>query len=53
MWDMWGNSYDYDALDYLEGRCMDNVIEDGKQCYPVYDEDDYPFPSVPEDEAEE
>lgn len=44
------SDYDYDALNYLEGRCMDSAIEDGKQCYPVYDEDDYPFPSAPEDE---
>ena len=28
---MWWD--DYDALDYLEGRCMDYAEEDGKQCY--------------------
>ena len=30
MWD----DYQWDALDYLEGRCMDYVDEDGKECYP-------------------
>lgn len=31
------DDYDWAALDWLEGRCMDNVEEDGKECYP--DED--------------
>lgn len=36
----WDEDYSYYAMNYLEGRCMDSVIEDGKQFYPEYDEED-------------
>lgn len=28
------DDYDWDALNWLEGRCMDMTDEDGKQSYP-------------------
>lgn len=34
------DDYDWYALDYLEGRCMDMVYEDGKQSYPDDREDE-------------
>ena len=34
------DDYDWDALNYLEGRCMDSVYEDGKQFYPKWEDDD-------------
>lgn len=33
------DDYDWDALNYLEGRCMDYADEDGKQCYPEEEEE--------------
>lgn len=36
----WNDDYDYDALNYLEGRCMDSVYDCDKQCYPVYEDED-------------
>ncbi len=35
----WNEDYDYYALNYLEGRCMDGAIDCDKQCYPQYDEE--------------
>lgn len=32
------DDYDWAALDYLEGRCMDNYDAEDKQCYPDEDE---------------
>lgn len=36
----WNEDYAYDCACYLEGRCMDSVIEDGKQFYPQYEDED-------------
>ena len=37
---MWNDDYDYDALNYLEGRCIDNVYDDGRQCWRDEEEDE-------------
>ena len=33
------DDYSWDALDWLEGRCMDSAYEDGKECYPEDEEE--------------
>lgn len=34
------DDYDWDALSWLESRCMDYADADGKQCYPDDREDE-------------
>lgn len=34
------DDYDWDALNWLESRCMDYAEVDGKQCYPDYEPND-------------
>ena len=33
------DDYDWDALNWLEGRCMDYADADGKTCYPEEEEE--------------
>lgn len=39
---MWWDEYSWDALDWLESRCMDNADVEDKQCYPKGEEDAVP-----------